>query len=514
MKFPIPFSGRDALDRAKSGARQLCSRYAQATGVVFRGAVVAAFAATVSQSVAQLKLVSPDRTSDARFGASVLVSGGKVYVGAPGTAIGGNISVGSVYVFSASTGALQGRVVVSGNASDDRFGESLCIIGDTLYAGAPGRSGPDWGSVYSVALPLTGHQVTASHVKAPDAASNESFGAAIGRFGDALAIGAPEGPAGQEVGKAYASDAAAVTSLGINSVAGARLGAALAGSDRILAVGSPFHPATGTQSGRLWIIDRQGGQGAFVPPGLPAFSYFGASVSVFGTQILAGAPDFDPTADTRNVGAAYLIDGRSRTLIRQIQPSENFARFGESVALFGGFGAAGASYSGVRAPEGGAFYVFRTSLLPGQAPVFYPIAPGDLRANDHFGDAISMDGSYVAIGAPDADVGGVDEAGAVYVYRLGAPPPVVKPKPRKATAKRKHVKISGSAQGGFVTIARVEYSLKRNGLFKTLRGTGRWKGQVKLKASTHKIFVRAFDAAGTVSRVVVIHVKRQAASSR
>ncbi len=459
---------------------------------------------------AQIKLTSPTPGADANFGFSVLVHQGIVYVGAP-TAAAGGTQRGEVIAFDAATGAFRGRVRSFFNIDYARFGESLAIVGNRLFIGSPALPGPTYGRVYYSTLPIVGERSSTLFVSAPDPGSNENFGAAVAGFGGRLLVGAPDGPAGQGVGKFFEFDTQQNPPAligGANtagSVAGARLGASLAGSDQLAVIGSPLHPFTGTQSGRL-LLGGNAVFGPYVPPGLPAFSELGDSVAAFGTQVLAGAPNFQPDPSQNNLGTVYLIDGVNARVIRQFTPREAGGRFGESVALNGQFAAVGASYANTRVLETGAFYLIPTRIKPKDEPFFFPIAPGDLGERDRFGAVTSMDANFVAVSAPEQNASGIDDSGAVYIYRLSAPRPVVKPKPKRVTATGTRVKVGGSARGGIVGIARVEYAVRRAGPFEPLRGTTRWRGKARLEAGTRKIFVRAFDAAGNASKLTVIRV--------
>ncbi len=96
----------------------------------------------------QAELTSKDGTTNDGFGTSVAISGDTIVVGAPYQGIGGGsvgFGPGAVYVFTApsagdwSAATESAELTVAGDTTaPDDLGTSVAISGDTIYAGAPG----------------------------------------------------------------------------------------------------------------------------------------------------------------------------------------------------------------------------------------------------------------------------------------------------------------------------------------------------------------------------------------
>ncbi|EJK72920.1 hypothetical protein THAOC_05500, partial [Thalassiosira oceanica] len=85
----------------------------------------------------QAKLQAPGGASDDRFGRSVAIYGDTIVVGALGYEVNGYRS-GSAYVFVQNGGGWTNKVrlLVPRGATDDRFEESVSICNDTIVVGA------------------------------------------------------------------------------------------------------------------------------------------------------------------------------------------------------------------------------------------------------------------------------------------------------------------------------------------------------------------------------------------
>ncbi len=91
----------------------------------------------------QAHLTASDGATDDCFDISVAVSGDTVVVGAERDNIGANLDQGSAYVFVkpttggwASTSSFDAKLTASDGATDDRFGISVAVSGDTVVVGA------------------------------------------------------------------------------------------------------------------------------------------------------------------------------------------------------------------------------------------------------------------------------------------------------------------------------------------------------------------------------------------
>jgi hypothetical protein len=121
------------------------------------------------------------------FGQSVAFDGDTCVIGAGGT----NSATGSAYVFTKSDGTWSQvqKLTATGGASDDAFGNSVAIDGDTCVIGALGTNSYT-GSAY-VFTNTGGSWSQAAELTATGGASNDSFGNSVAIDGDTCVIGAP-----------------------------------------------------------------------------------------------------------------------------------------------------------------------------------------------------------------------------------------------------------------------------------------------------------------------------------
>ena len=129
------------------------------------------------------ELTAPD---SGNFGSSVAIDGDTCVIGAQGT----NSETGSAYVFT-NTGGTWNQVAeltATDGASYDRFGTSVAIDGDTCLIGAQGTNSYT-GSAY-VFTNAGGTWSQVAELTASDAASEDQFGISVAIDGDTCVIGA------------------------------------------------------------------------------------------------------------------------------------------------------------------------------------------------------------------------------------------------------------------------------------------------------------------------------------
>ncbi|HEV7763589.1 MAG TPA: Ig-like domain repeat protein [Thermoanaerobaculia bacterium] len=237
----------------------------------------------------QAQLVPPDPAASGMFASSISLSGNTVVVGAATTHTFAGTKTGTAHVFvrTGTSWTQRAQLLSSDAATGDQFGESVSIDGDTILVGAWGVStiaGTDAGSAYVFVRNGTSWTQQAQ-LLALDGATNDFFGDSVVVNGDTVVVGAPydNTPGGTDAGSAYlfirngaiwtqqaklhAADGAAGDKFG-NSVAlsgdtvlvGApyddTAGGSDAGSAHVFAIGSPagitVAPASGlitTESG-------------------------------------------------------------------------------------------------------------------------------------------------------------------------------------------------------------------------------------------------------------------------
>ena len=271
----------------------------------------------------------------------------------------------------------QAHPTASDGATNDFFGTSISISGDTAIIGAPSadeQGGADAGAAYvfirSGTVWTQQQKLTAS-----DGAINDEFGFSVSISGDTAVIGAylDDVPSGGNAGSAYIF----------------------------------------TRSGTVWTQQQRltASDGA-------VGDLFGGSVSISGDTTIVGARGAD-TAGGASAGSAYVFT-RSGTVWSQQQKltaSDALAsdEFGSSISISGDTAVVGAQLgdmpSGV---DAGSAYVFtRSGSVWTQQQ---KLTASDGLANDHFGISISISGDTAVVGAllDDTSIGA--DAGSAYVF--------------------------------------------------------------------------------------------------
>jgi hypothetical protein len=150
----------------------------------------------------------------------------------------------------------------------------------------------------------------------------------------------------------------------------------------------------------------------------------GSSVSISGDVVVVGLPYADPFG-VNSAGKAYIFvneggDWADMTQTAKLKASDmaEHDNFGSSVSISGDVvvvGAPSADPGGT--DDAGAAYVF---VKPGSGWVgafeTAKLTASDKAANDWFGSSVSISGDVVVVGLPGADPFGVNSAGKAYVF--------------------------------------------------------------------------------------------------
>ena len=134
------------------------------------------------------ELTATDATSEDQFGISVAIDGDTCVIGSAGT----NSETGSAFVFTKSGGTWSqvAELTASDAASGDAFGISVAIDGDTCVIGALGTNSYT-GSAY-VFTKSGGTWSQAAKLTEPDGFSYDQFGIGVAIDGDTCVIGATD----------------------------------------------------------------------------------------------------------------------------------------------------------------------------------------------------------------------------------------------------------------------------------------------------------------------------------
>jgi cysteine-rich repeat protein len=178
------------------------------------------------------------------------------------------------------------------------------------------------------------------------------------------------------------------------------LGAALAASDRRIALGVPHDETAGPDAGAVLVVDVEGAPGtagfgalerALLKPGTPAAGdAFGAAVALVGDKVLVGAPGDD--VQTTDAGGAYVFDVASGAAMPVVPPGlASGDQFGFAVAGLGSDLLVGAPGAGeVFLMNGVSGDPLRTYTEPSETP----------QEGTRFGFAVAALGNNVIVGAP------------------------------------------------------------------------------------------------------------------
>ncbi len=331
----------------------------------------------------------------------------------------------------------QAYLKASNTGTNDVFGVSVAVSGDTAVVGAPGEdsnaigingdqsnnSATNSGAVY-VFVRNGESWAQQAFLKASNTRTKDQFGTSVAVSGDTLVVGAP----GED------SNAIGVNGVGSNFTTAIDSGAVY------------IFVRSGTnwsQQVYLKASNAQGGDG------------FGSSVSVSGGTVVVGAPFEDSNATGINgdqgsdpdpffeAGAAYVFVRNGTTWTQQVYLKASntnplgFDEFGTSVAVSGNTVVVGAPFesstgTGVNgtqndlsANSAGAAYVFVRNGTTWTQQAY--LKASNSEAFDWFGYSVAISGDSVVVGSPyessnatgvngDQNNNNADSAGAAYVF--------------------------------------------------------------------------------------------------
>jgi hypothetical protein len=295
---------------------------------------------TTSHSTSEL--TSSDGVVGDSFGSAVAVSGNTIVVGAPDKGVNSNAEQGEAYVFVKpksgwpKTGHETTSLLAPDGGSLSEFGAGAAISGNTVVVGAPG--GTAGGEAYVVVKP-SGGWTSALQTRAlagSDADTDDGFGNSVAVSGDTVAIGSPSHGGGDQ-GAVYVfkqpalgwgpyadgvlNQTAELTVAG--EPAGDGLGDSVAISGSVIVAGAEDHSSgTGVRQGAGYAFVKGGAKWrtglqpakTFVASGASSNAALGGSVAMDGDTIALGAEGQDGYT-----GAAYVFapPGPSLSKVKQ-----------------------------------------------------------------------------------------------------------------------------------------------------------------------------------------------------
>ncbi|MFO0755338.1 MAG: hypothetical protein U0359_02530 [Byssovorax sp.] len=328
--------------------------------------------------VKQQKLGPQAGSTKVHFGHAVAIDGDTAIVGAPFDEVGGIPNRGSAYIFVRSAGVWTPEVKLTAleSAGIATFGFSVAIEGDTALIGAPYETigaNEFQGAAY-VFTRANGVWAEQQRITAAEGTTNDQLGSAVALSGDTAIAGSLYHEVGQ--GAAYV-----------------------------------FTRTNGTWTEQQELTAPDGAHNDF----------FGASLALDGDTALVSAYNDDIDADVDR-GSVYFFTRANGTWGKgeRLTASDGKAgdRFGFSVALDGDTALIGASFDDVggSAKQGSAYLFTRSGQVwtEGQH-----LTASDGTAGDQFGGSVALSGDAALVGASLVDLGGNEDLGAAYVFRLG-----------------------------------------------------------------------------------------------
>lgn len=396
----------------------------------------------------QAQLTAGDAADGDRFASSVTLSGNTVLVGACFDDTTAGVDAGSAYVFirSGTVWSQQAHLNASDSAMGDQFGISAALDGDTAVMGAHSNGISGCAYVFTRSGTIWSEQ---AKLTASDAASEDFFGKSVAISGETALVGASyddiladtnagsayvftrSGTVWSQEAKLTASDTSAYNYFGCSV---ALLGdTALLGATVDFTAGDrPGYAYIFTRSGTLWTqqakLNADNGRSG---------DHFGFSVALSEGTALVGAR-YDNTSAGIDAGSAYVFTRNGTSWSQQAQLSAGDTAvddyLGYSVALSGDTALVGAHRDDtVVGVDVGSAYIFtRIGIVWSHQAQFIA---GDADEYDRFGIAVALSGDTALVGSSNS----LATVGSAYVFtRNGA-----------AWSQQAQLSISNAATGDY-----------------------------------------------------------------
>ncbi|MCU7959182.1 MAG: FG-GAP repeat protein [gamma proteobacterium symbiont of Bathyaustriella thionipta] len=372
------------------------------------------------------KLTASDEGVGDFFGFSVAISGNTALIGAYGNNDAGSDS-GSAYVFirDGNNWTEQQKLVASDAGFSHRFGQAVALQGNSALIGAPldNHAGAGAGSAY-VFVRSGSTWTQQQKLTASDAASNDSFGAAVSLSGDTAVIGARsddhDGRFGSGSAYVFVRSGSTWTQqqklTASDAQGGDNFGVSVSIYANSILIGSNFDDDDGSLSGSAYVFVRSGTswtqQQKLTASDASTRDRFGSAVSISEDSALIGA-NID-TAVAFQSGSAYVFTrtGSLWTEQQKLTASDGGDRdaFGSSVTLLDRTALVGATLNHA---ERGAGYIF---VRNGSTWIQQQKLVGnDTDPSDRFGSSVALSGDAALAGAPWNNAVGT-KSGAAYAY--------------------------------------------------------------------------------------------------
>src|SRR3954454_18700157 len=271
---------------------------------------------------------------------------------------------GIVHLFDGTTAVRTRAILPNGVATFDNYGMALAVDGTTALVGAPGDSsnGSLAGAAYLINI--TNNSLIAK-LKSNDFLPEDEFGFSVDISNGIAIVGSQSNAA--TVGGAYLFNATTGVQLSklvpSDGTIGDSFGNSVAIDGHYAVVGSRFDDnANGPDAGSAYLFDITNPTAPvqvakWTPGDVHPSSGFGVSVDISGNYAIVGSVQTDRGS---NMGAAYLYDLGTRSLVTKLLPGNNYdaVDFGWSVAIDGTVAAVAAQEDDPDGTSPGAVFLF------------------------------------------------------------------------------------------------------------------------------------------------------------
>ncbi len=390
----------------------------------------------------QQKLTAADAAATDAFGMSVSISGDSVIVSAHADDDDGENS-GSAYVLtrSGATWTPQQKLTAGDGAVEDELFYSVSSDGDSVCVGPPYDD--DNGSSSGSAYVFTRSGVTWSQqqkLTAADAAAGDYFGCSVSISGDSVIVGAQaDADAGSYTGSAYVFTRSGATwtqqqkLTAADAAGGDWFGYSVSIDGDSVIVGAFADDDSGTSSGSAYVFVRSGvtwtEQQKLTASDAATGDAFGWSVSVSGDSVIVGAQQNDDAGSSSGSAYVFTRSGATWTQQQKLTAADAAAndKFGLSVSISGDSVIVGAPKNQDNGLDSGSVYIFTRSGATWTQD--QKLIAGDGAAGDRFGQAVSISGDSMIVGAYvddglDAHGGPSVDQGSAYIYAEAVVPVV------------------------------------------------------------------------------------------
>ncbi|MEZ4398012.1 MAG: T9SS type A sorting domain-containing protein [Candidatus Krumholzibacteriia bacterium] len=369
------------------------------------------------------------------YGSSVALDGTRLVVGAQQeTNIFNHVGAAYVYESDGETWALGEHLVPADGGVGDKFGAAAAVEGDRIAVGSPSNDEAASGAGAVYLYELQGGAWTQTDKLMPaELKANDSFGAPLVMQGDWLFAAATDDDSlGSKAGAVYAYHREGGVWMEQQKLLAPDgyyqdfFGYALALDGDRLAIGVPRDDDTETDSGAVWIYERDG------LTWLPTLKLhasnpdytdgFGEGLALQGNRLVIGTPGDDDAANAAGAIYVYEFDGADWQETDKLV-LENAAvadGLGKVVALHGDLIVAGVPNDGEAGYVAGAAHVFVRE--PAGWIHHKKLIAADTSDYDRLGFSVTTDGLQIAVGAATDNLPNGSNLGSVRLWGLPCEP--------------------------------------------------------------------------------------------